>query len=168
MQLKNIPTFTILKKERVLVVIYKSRFFIAIAFALLLLLSGCSKTAIVEQNQSLLQQYFETNILNKDFKVHFAVDNGTEITAQFNGYAFKLIKNTLLDGPMTATAGSTTLTGTWSCNDDYSKLVITLPNSVAAFAFLNREWKFTKKAVPIMELAPWGTTEPKVLHMERL
>ncbi len=150
------------------VVIYKSRFIIAIALAALLLLSSCSKSALIEQNQSLLQQYFETNILNKDFKVHLAMDNGADITTQFSGYTFKLTKNTLVDGPMAATLGTTTLTGTWSCNEDYSKLVITLPNSVIAFAFLNREWKFIKKAVPIMELAPWGTTEPKVLHMERL
>lgn len=148
--------------------IYRSRFIIAIALAALLLLSGCSKEALAAQNRSLLEQYFEDNILNKDFKVRLASDNGTDLTAQFNGYTFKLIKNTLLDGPMTANTGTTTLTGSWSCNDDYSKLIITLPNTVTAFSFLNREWKFTKKAIPIMELAPWGTTEPKVLHMERL
>jgi hypothetical protein len=33
--------------------------------------------------------------------------------------------------------------------------------------FLNREWRFTKKSLPQMELAPWGTTEPLVLHMLR-
>jgi hypothetical protein len=148
--------------------IYKSRFIIAIIFAALLMLSSCSKSALIAQNQNLLQQYFEDNILNRDFTVHLATDNGSDLTPQFNGYTFKLIKNTLQDGSMTATIGTTTLTGIWSCNDDYSKLVITLPSSVTAFIFLNREWKFTKKAIPTMELAPWGTTEPKVLHMERL
>jgi len=168
MQLKNLPIFTILKAEGIPGFIYKSRFLIAIIFAVILLLSGCSKNVLVEQNRSLLEQYFEDNILNKDFIVRLATDNGTDLTPQFTGYNFKLVKNTLLNGPMTATTGTTTLTGTWNCNEDYSKLVITLPTSVAAFVFLNREWKFTKKAVPIMELAPWGTTEPKILHMERL
>lgn len=168
MQLKNLPIFTTLKSEGMPGVMYKSRFIIAIAFALLLLLTGCSKAALIEKNRSLLEQYFEDNILNKDFRVKLATDNGADLTAQYNDYTFKLIKNTLLDGPMTATSATATLTGTWSCNDDYSKLVITLPSSVTAFSFLSREWKFTKKAIPVMELAPWGTTEPKVLHMERL
>ena len=116
--------------------VYKSRFIIAIAFALLLLLlSSCSKNTVTEQQQNILQQYFEENILNRDFTVHFASDNGAEITAQFSGYTFKLLKSTLTNGSMTAISGGTTYTGTWSCNEDYSKLVITLPSSVTAFFF---------------------------------
>lgn len=165
---KNLPIFTLPKLNEVPVVIYKSRFLIAILSAAILLLSSCSKEALIEQNQSLLAQYFEENILNKDFVVHLATDNGATLTSDFNGFTFKLTKSTLLNGPMTATGNSQTYTGTWSSNDDYSKLVITLPLAIPSFSFLNREWKFTKKAIPIMELAPWGTTEPKVLHMQRL
>ncbi len=150
-------------------ILYRSRFIIAILFAVILLLSSCKKlAAVVQPSQSALQQYFEENILNRDFTVHLATDNGTDLTAQFSGFKFKLTKNTLVDGPMTATNSTNTYTGTWSCNDDYSKLVITLPAAVTAFSFLNREWRFTKKTFPIMELAPWGTTEPKILHMQRL
>jgi hypothetical protein len=71
---------------------------------------------------------------------------------------------------MTGTKDGITYSGTWSCNEDYSKLVISLtsPSVPAAFGFINRSWKFTKKALPIMELAPWGTTDPKILHMRRL
>ncbi len=169
MQLKNIPIFTFLRSDDMPGVLYKSRFIIAIVLAVILLLSSCKKiAAIVQPSQTALQQYFEENILNRDFVVQLATDNGTDLTAQFSDYKFKLIKNTLLDGPMTAINSTTTYTGTWSCNDDYSKLVITLPASVSAFGFLNREWRFTKKTLPIMELAPWGTTDPKILHMERL
>jgi hypothetical protein len=165
---KNTPTFTIPKPQELPRIIYRFRFIIALGLAAVLLLTGCSKEAVAEANKSLLEQYFEDNILNRDFNVETATDNGTNITTQFSGYTFVLAKNSLRDGPMTATMGSTVLTGSWSANEDYSKLVISLPNSVAAFNFLNREWKFTKKAIPIMELAPWGTTEPKVLHMQRL
>jgi hypothetical protein len=144
------------------------RIWIAITLAVVLLLSGgCVKKEITQVQQDALQQYFETNILNRDFTVQLATDNGTDYTPQYSGYLFKLLKNTLADGPMTATKSGMVYTGTWSCNSDYSKLTITLPSSPAEFGFLNREWKFTKKAVPLMELAPWGTTEPKVLHMER-
>jgi hypothetical protein len=169
--MKSLNIFTQFKWNTVPLLIYKSRYFIAVGFALLLLLSGCKKGTIlgVPTSQNALEKYFEDNVLNKDIIVQFASDNGTEITAQYNGYIFKMFKNTYYDGPMTATSGTSVFTGTWSSNSDYSKLVITLPaTTVAAFNFLNREWKFTKKAIPIMELAPWGTTEPYVLHMKRL
>jgi hypothetical protein len=147
--------------------LFNMRLLIAVACAVLLLFASCKKSIVAEAQQSVLEQYFEQNILNKDFTVHYAVDNGSDLTSQYNGYLFKLLKNTLLNGPMTATKGAVTYNGTWSCNDDYSKLVITLPLAPSEFNFLTREWKFTKKAVPIMELAPWGSLEPKVLHMER-
>ncbi len=141
--------------------------FIALVCALVLLLSSCKKNPVDAISQDLLQQYFETNILNRDFTVKLATDNGTDLTVQYSGYLFKLVKTTLYNGPMTATKGATVYSGTWSCNDDYSKLVISLPASPAEFGFLNREWKFTKKSIPVMELAPWGSLEPKILHMER-
>ncbi len=128
---------------------------------------GCSKKAVETAQATYYQQQFEDNILNKNFRVHLAMDNGVDLTAQFTGYTFVLYKSTYYNGPMTAVKNGTTYNGTWSSNDDYSKLVITFSSSPPEFIFLNREWKFTKKALPIMELAPWGTLEPKVLHMER-
>ncbi len=129
--------------------------------------TGCSKSAVQAAQATYAQQQFEDNILNKNFRVYLATDNGTDLTAQFTGYTFVLYKSTYFNGPMTAVKNGTTYNGSWSSNDDYSKLVITFPSAPPEFIFLNREWKFTKKALPIMELAPWGTLEPKVLHMER-
>jgi len=114
---------------------------------------------------TILEQYFEANVLNQNFLINSATDNGTDITANYNGYTFKMLKTDYYHGPAQATKGANTYTGTWSSNSDYSKLVITLPNTPSEFVFLNREWRFTKKAFPQMELAPWGTTEPLVLHM---
>jgi hypothetical protein len=147
---------------------YRSRFIIVILVSILLLLMSCSKSSITAQQENILQQYFEDNILNHDFRVSLATDNGTDLTPQYSGYTFRLLKNTAADGSLTATNGANNYTGNWSSNDDYSKLVVSLPVSPAEFNFLTREWKFTKKAIPVMELAPWGTTEPKVLNMERL
>jgi hypothetical protein len=152
--------------------LYKSRFIVAITLALLLLLSGsCKKIAAAAGSRSALEGLFEENILNRNFIVHLASDNGTDLTNQYTGYNFILTKTTsFYEGPMTGTKSGITYTGTWACNDDFSKLVISItsPTIPAEFIFINRAWKFTKKAFPIMELAPWGTTEPKVLHMERL
>jgi hypothetical protein len=71
---------------------------------------------------------------------------------------------------MTAIKNGVTYSGTWACNSDYGKLTIniTQPSVPAEIGFLNREWRFTKKDLPVMELAPWGSTAPIVLHMRRL
>ncbi len=148
--------------------LYRSRFIIVILLSIVLLLASCSKSAIEAKAISAVQQYFEDNVIGRDFRIELATDNGTDITSQYTGFLFRLTKNTSYDGPFTATMGATVYSGTWSSNEDYSKLVISLPTAPPSFAFLIREWKFTKKSFPIMELAPWGTTEPDVLHMERL
>lgn len=148
-------------------IIQKTCWSLFMAISLLFVLTGCSKKAVEAAQITYAQQQFEDNILNKNFRVHLATDNGTDLTAQFTGYTFVLYKSTYYNGPMTAVKNSVTYTGSWSSNEDYSKLVIGFPNAPAEFVFLKRDWRFTKKALPIMELAPWGTTEPKVLHMER-
>lgn len=149
---------------------FRSRYIIAIIFAVFLLATGCKKTkdAIT---QNILEQYFESNILNRDFRVKLATDNGTDLTTHYDGYTFRLLKNTNFDGPMTGVKNGATITGSWNCNEDFSKLSISLtqPATPTEFIFLNRAWRFTKKAVPVMELAPWGgSVNPIVLHMERL
>ena len=138
--------------------------FLFVAF----LFSGCKK-GTPEITENLLEQYFELNILNNDFIVKYALDTSSNITSQYDGYIFRLFRNTLYDGPMTAVKDGVTYNGTWSSNSDYGKLVITLahPTDPDIFRFLNRQWRFTRKAIPLMELAPWGSTDPKILHMER-
>jgi hypothetical protein len=132
----------------------------------LFIFNRCSKTVEAVQ-QSAYEKQFEDNILNKNFRVHLAVDNGTDLTAQYSGYTYVLYTTTYYNGAMTAVKNGVTYTGTWSSNEDYSKLVISFGSAPPEFVFLNRDWKFTKKSLPVMELAPWGTLEPKVLHMER-
>lgn len=165
-QMKKIPIFMILKNEDMPTILYKSRFIIVIIGAALLLLSSCKKS-IASVDRSLAEQYFETNILNNDFTVQLATLNGADLTPQYTYDTFRLFKNSLLDGPMTGKKNGVTYNGSWSCNDDYSKLTINLPSAPSEFVFLTREWKFTKKALPIMELAPWIATDSIVLHMEK-
>jgi hypothetical protein len=150
--------------------IFNYRFFIALVCAALLLLSGCKKS-LQDIPASTLQSYFETNILNKNFVVDLATDSLVDKTSLYTGYSFILTRDTsYTQGPMTGTKDGMTYTGTWISNADYSKLSIDLnaPTIPAEFIFLNRVWRFTKKSLPIMELAPWGSTDPKVLHMRRL
>ena len=153
------------------VLFYRKRFFIAIIFSVILLAaSGCKKVK-EDLTVNILEQYFEQNILNRDYRVNLATNLGTDITSDYNNYQFRLLKNTNYEGPMTASKNGVVLfTGTWSTNEDFGKLNILLntPNVPAEFVFLNRSWRFTEKAIPIMKLAPWGSSADIVLHMERL
>jgi hypothetical protein len=100
--------------------------------ATLLIVSSCKKPKPPAYIANVYEQYFETNILNTDFKVKLATNNAVDITNQFTDYRFKLLKNTYYDGPMTATKVSNTsvvYSGTWSCNEDFSKLVISITQS---------------------------------------
>ncbi len=171
MQQQNILAFMQQNKKPFTIIFFKWRAFIAVSFALALLFSqSCRKLAESLVTDQQLQQYFEANVLNRDFIISLATDNGTDLTPQYNGYVFKLTKATLTNGPITGIKNGTTYTGTWSCNADYSKLSINIsqPSPPTEFIFLNREWRFTKKDLPTMQLAPWGSTDAKVLHMLRL
>lgn len=130
-------------------------------------LSCLKKEALTPNTGTLLEQYFESGVLNQNFTITLATNNGTDLTSNYSGYTFKLLKTDYYHGPMQATKGTNTYSGTWSSNEDYSKLVITLPGTPAEFVFLTREWRFTKKELPQLELAPWGNTDPVVLHMLR-
>jgi hypothetical protein len=171
MQPENLQAFIYKRLSHTCSIFYHYRLIVAGVFALLLLLSSCKKLAAAAGDRDALEELFEENFLNKNFVVHYASDAGQDITSQYTGYTFVLTKNnSFYEGPLTGTKNGITYTGTWSSNDDYSKLIINLtsPSNPTEFTFLNRAWRFTKKAVPIMELAPWGSTAQKVLHMQRL
>ena len=154
--------------------INKTKFAILFFLSVIMLSQACKKT-VETQAESILGQYFEQNVLNRDFNVHFASQGGTELTSDYGGYIFRLEKDpntsSNTEGPMIARLnGNITCTGTWTCTEEFGKLGInlTVPTTPASFVFLNRSWKFTEKAFPIMKLAPWGVASDKVLHMERL
>ncbi len=168
---KNLTVFITNKLKDMPAILYRGRFAIAVICALLLLLLSCKKLALINADQSTLEKYFAQEVLNRTFVVDFASDSSVDITTQYTGFDFVLTNTTsYYDGKMTGTKNGVTYSGTWVSNSDYSKLVINLnsPSIPAEFAFLNREWKFTKKDAPVLKLAPWGSTDPKVLHMRRL
>lgn len=134
--------------------------------ASLLFCFSCKK-AIENISQSTLEKYFDKNVIGKDFKVTLAKDSTVDLTSDYTGYTFVLLKTDFYHGPLKATNGSNEYMGTWSTNDDYSKLIITLPDTIPEFKFLSRSWRFTKKDVPTLQLAPWGSDDPLVLHMTR-
>lgn len=158
--LENMPAF-----------LFRSRFIIALLFALLLLVTQSCKKTVEEIKVSALQSYFEQEILNRTYIVDYATDNGTDKTADFSGYYFVLTRtNSYIDGPMIGYRNNDTIRGTWTSSDDYGFLTINLqtPTPPPSFTFINRKWRFVRKEIPVMQLAPWGTTDAKVLNMRRL
>jgi len=143
-----------------LIKIISNWFFIGMLFFI-----SCKKGETSSGSQ--VEQYFEANVINKDFIINFASDNGTDLTANYIDYTFRLLKTDFYHGALEAQKNSTIATGTWSSNEDYSKLIITLPNTPPELIFLTRPWRFTKKRPEQLELAPWGSTEPLVLYMQR-
>jgi hypothetical protein len=130
---------------------------------------SCKKieASLVADQATAFEKYFESSILNQNFIVILASTNGTDITSNYKGYQFMMLKTDYYHGPIQVTKDATTFTGTWSSNEDYSKLVITLPTAPPEFIFLTREWRFTGKNLPQLDLSPWGTNDPFVLHILR-
>ena len=142
------------------------KYFSFVACIFLLPNVSCKKT-LSSANTTVLEQYFETNILTKNFAVTLATDSTADITSDYTGEIFVLLETDLYHGPLQATKNGVVYMGTWSANSDYSQLIITLPDPPAEFAFLSRAWRFTSKNVPTMALSPWGSTAPIALQMTR-
>jgi hypothetical protein len=142
------------------------KYFSFLACLFLLPVVSCKKV-LSSVNKTLAEQYFETNILTKNFIVTVATDSSADITSDYAGEIFVLLKTDLYHGPLQATKNGVVYNGTWSANSDYGQLIITLPNPPAEFVFLSRAWRFTSKNVPTMALAPWGSTAPIALQMTR-
>ena len=162
MQIKNIIKFTV--KKNVLIGILFS--------CMLLTLSNCKKIELLTGGQSAMEKFFADNVLDKNFVVSFASDSTANITNTFDGYTFKFSKTTsFYEGTISAAKTGAIFTGNWSINSDFSKLVINLttPAIPVELVFLNRAWKFTKKDLEYMILAPWyDDNGPKVLNIKKI
>lgn len=139
--------------------------FVALLVLVSVVFTFSCKKAIQNAEQSLLEKYFEKYVIGNNFTVTLAKDSSNDITSNYSGYTFVLLKTDLYHGPLEANKGSNQWMGTWSTNDDYSKLDISLPDSVPVFQFLSRSWRFTKKSNPTLQLVPWGSDAPLVLYM---
>ncbi len=134
--------------------------------AFFLLLISCKKG--ISANDPQLEQYFESNVLNKNFIVSLAIDNNTDLTSNYSNYIFVLLKSDYYHGPLKGSKNGVEIIGSWSSNSDYSKLIITFPSPPAELSFLSRSWRFTSKSFPTLKLAPWGSNDPIQLNMTRL
>ena len=140
------------------------RNYIFILSGLLLLLMACHD----KKQNTILEQFFEDNILDQTFIITEANDGNTDLTSNYLGYNFVLKKGSdYHNGPLIVKNGSLTYAGTWSCDEDYGRLKIVLPSLPSAFTFLTRDWRFTSKALPELKFSPWGGSGSIKLTMKR-
>ena len=64
--------------------------YICLFASFFLLNTSCKK--LKEVNQSLLEKYFESNVINRNFIVTLAKDSTADFTADYSGYKFVLLK----------------------------------------------------------------------------
>lgn len=127
-------------------------------------LSGCYKST----ENTIFQQFFEDNVLGRTFIITYANDKGTDLTSKYSGYTFVLLKGSdFYNGPMKVANAGNNYSGTWSSNEDYSKLNIVLPSTPGEFVFLTRNWRFASKQLPVLKFTPWGGPDDIQLTMER-
>ncbi|MFM6983692.1 MAG: hypothetical protein ACKOXF_06140 [Chitinophagaceae bacterium] len=128
----------------------------------MILVTACKKKEeiIAEKayEPNTLNQFFETYILNKDIRVTEAKFEGRDTTTMYADYTFKLYKNTYYDGPFEARNSTDTFTGTWQCNEDYSKLSLKIGGN-GALDWVDVDWKFKSKSTTTLELIPWFNTD---------
>ena len=133
-------------------------------FIAVFLIAGCHK----KTQNTVFEQFFEDNVLDQTFIITLAKNQGTDLTDQYSGYTFILKKGSdYYNGPLLVAKSGSNYNGTWSSNEDYSKLRISLPNSPIEFQFLNRDWRFASKALPTLKFTPWGSTDDIQLTMLR-
>lgn len=129
----------------------------------LVAISSCKKTL-----QAKAENYFEKNVLNRNFAITYAIDEGDVITNAFSGYIFILHKGAdYYGGDLTVMKGTESYTGSWQSNEDFGKLTIQLPGTPTEFKFLTRDWRFTSKKIPVLKFAPWGSDANTAITMER-
>src|SRR5207302_8145584 len=86
-----------------------------VVLLLISIFTGCKKTTTSDPT-NLLEQYFDINILGQIFIVNLATDSGTDLTPNYNGYTFKLIKTDYYHGPVEVKFGTSTYAGSWVAN----------------------------------------------------
>jgi hypothetical protein len=125
----------------------------AISFSGAMLLTGCSKdNANDNSSTSTGHDYFVANMLGKDLMVTSAIDNTTDITADFSGYTFHLTDTAALGGNITAANFVRTTVGVWTIDAAYSKITFTFPSPIPILTFMTKQWQFTSNSTTTIDL----------------
>ena len=98
-------------------------------------------------------------LIDKDFLVSYAKDNGGNITANYAGYTFRFAgPPSLLTGTATVTNTLLTITGTWTMTAGRDRITFAFPtNLFPELSYMNKTWIVTNAtANPVVLNATFG------------
>ena len=100
-----------------------------LSFTGITLLSSCSK-----ENDAMTSNtaayYFTTNTVNRILVIQSAIDDGANITANFNGLTFYLSDTSKFSGSIVASNDLLSVHGTWIIDDAYEKITFSFPQMI--------------------------------------
>src|SRR5882757_8587218 len=146
--------------------IIKIAFIAMLLFVAIISFSNCSKddntTIAVSDNK----KYFEDTVLDHDLILSSVSDNGTDISSQYSKYTFRFSKTSTLSGTIMIGNTDTPLTASWTVDETYNDLTISISPSPAPFAFLNDEFVFVSRTNFTLETLVKADT--KIIKFSRL
>jgi len=134
-------------------IISKLSLLAAICFSGAMLLTSCSKDPVDNSSTSPGHDYFVNNMLGKDLQVTSAIDNSTDITADFNGYTFHLTDTAALSGTISAANFVRTTIGIWTVDAAYTKITFSFPGTIPILNFMTKQWQFTSNTSVTIDLS---------------
>jgi len=126
--------------------INKKHPFIFISLFILSVLVSCKKND--DQPNVNTATQVSAAVSSGSWKVTYFLDHDTDETSDFGGYAFTFAAS----GTVTATKGSSTVTGDWSAGNDDSKVKLVLDFDDALFEELAEDWELIKATATHIEL----------------
>lgn len=133
-------------------IFYNLALFAGLSFTGITLLSSCSK-----ENDAMASNtatyYFTNNTVNRDLVIQSAIDDGANITANFNGVTFHLSDTSKFSGNVDAFNDLFNVQGTWSIDDAYEKITFSFPtDKLPSLSFLNKQWQFMNRNSEAIDL----------------
>ena len=136
-------------------IISKLSLLTAVCFSGALLLTSCTKDNVDDNSSSstTAHDYFVNNMLKRDLTVTSAIDNSTDITADFSGYTFYLADSTAYSGSISAANFVRTTIGTYTVDAAYTKITFSFPGTIPILNFMTKQWQFTSNSSVTIDLS---------------
>jgi len=146
--------------------IIKIAFIAMLLFVAFISFSNCSKddntTIAVSDNK----KYFEDTVLDHDLILSSVLDNGADITSQYSKYTFRFSRTSTLSGTIMIGNTDMPLTASWTVDETYNDLTISISPARAPFIFLNDEFVFVSRTDFTLETLVKADT--KIIKFSRL
>jgi hypothetical protein len=132
--------------------IYNLVLLAGISFCGMMFLSSCSKKND-DMTSTSASYYFTNNTENRDLVIQSAIDDGANITVNFNGLTFHLSETSTFAGTINATNDLFSVQGTWSIDEAYDKITFSFPtDKLPSLGFLNKQWQFMNRNSEAIDL----------------